>query len=584
MRKLLIANRGEIAVRVVHACADAGLVSVAVYADPDADALHVALADEAYSLDGMTAAETYLDIGKLIAIARRSGAAAVHPGYGFLAENADFAQAVLDAGLTWVGPSPQTIRALGNKVTAREIARRAGAPLVPGSDGPVPSAAEARAFAEAHGLPIVVKAAFGGGGRGLRVVRDLDDVEHAFASAQAEARAAFGRDECFVERFLDRPRHIEAQVLADSHGAVVVVGTRDCSLQRRNQKLVEEAPAPFLTVDQRRQLHDAARAICTEAGYVGAGTVEFLLGEDGSLSFLEVNTRLQVEHPVTELTSGIDLVAAQLVIADGGEVPVLTDPEPFGHAIELRINAEDGSRGFLPATGTITTLHLPTGPGVRVDTGVRAGSVVSGHFDSLLAKVIVHGRDRDHALRRARRAAREMEIAGVATVLPFHRAVLADDAFHRADRLGVWTTWIESELVPRLDTDPEFRQAPVDEGRWRFVVDVDGRRVTLGLPADLLDAFAARDGLAVGRQPEEPQDPAVLAAPMGGSLVRWLVCPGSHVDESEAVLVLEAMKMETTVVAHRAGVLEPRVSVGDRVQQGQDLARIAQEATDNVAR
>ncbi|MFH5822715.1 acetyl/propionyl/methylcrotonyl-CoA carboxylase subunit alpha [Georgenia sp. AZ-5] len=577
MRKVLIANRGEIAVRVVHACADAGLTSVAVYADPDAGALHVLLADEAYNLPGSSAAQTYLDVGKLLDVARRSGADAVHPGYGFLAENAAFAEAVLTAGLSWIGPPPRTIRVLGDKVEAREIARRVGAPLVAGSDGPVPDAAAARAFAREHGVPVAIKAAFGGGGRGLRVVRHLDDVGDAFASAQRESLAAFGRDECYVERFLDRPRHVEAQVLADAHGDVVVVGTRDCSLQRRHQKLVEEAPAPFLTEDQRRRVHESARAICAEAGYVGAGTVEFLLGQDGSLSFLEVNTRLQVEHPVTEVTSGVDLVQAQLAVADGERLPLRGDPAPVGHAIELRINAEDVGRGFLPSTGTITTFAAPSGPGVRVDTGVRAGSVVSGDFDSLLAKVIVHGADRQQALRRARRAAAEMEVGGVATVLPFHRAVLADPDFAGPDRLGVYTTWIESEFAARVEADPDFAQGTAAPERRRVVVDVDGRRVVLGLPADLLAGLAAGPAGAGGGDrgaPGAEEDGAAVTAPMGGTVIRWLAEPGSRVAQGSAVVLLEAMKTETKVVAHRDGVLEPRVAAGDRVDAGATLALI----------
>ncbi|WP_127129260.1 biotin carboxylase N-terminal domain-containing protein [Georgenia sp. SYP-B2076] len=588
MRKVLIVNRGEIAVRVVHACADAGLASVAVYADPDAAALHVQLADEGYALEGSSATATYLDAGKLLDVARRSGADAVHPGYGFLAENAAFAQAVLDAGLTWIGPPPEAIRVLGDKVQAREIARRVGAPLVAGSDGPVPTPAAAHRFAEEHGLPVVIKAAFGGGGRGMRVVRHLDDVEDAFASAQRESRGAFGRDECYVERFLDRPRHVEAQVMADTHGNVVVMGTRDCSLQRRHQKLVEEAPAPFLTPEQRRRVHESARAICAETGYVGAGTVEFLLGADGVLSFLEVNTRLQVEHPVTEVTSGHDLVQLQFAVADGGVLPVVADPDPVGHAIELRINAEDVGRGFLPSTGTLTTFDAPSGPGVRVDTGVRAGSVVSGDFDSLLAKVVVHGRDRQQALRRARRAAAEMEIAGVATVLPFHRAVLTDPDFASPDGLGIYTTWIEDEFATRVPADPDFAQGPAGAGRRRVVIDVDGRRVVLGLPADLLAGLATARSAGGGEDgggqdgggergggPAVAEDAAALTAPMGGTVVRWLVEPGAQVTRGNAVLLLEAMKTETKVTAHRDGVLgEPRAAAGDRVTAGATLALI----------
>ncbi|MEY9774654.1 acetyl-CoA/propionyl-CoA carboxylase biotin carboxyl carrier protein [Arthrobacter sp. MW3 TE3886] len=434
MRKVLIANRGEIAVRIARACDDAQLASVAVYADIDADALHVSAADVAFSLDGNSPADTYLNIPKLLAVAAQSGADAVHPGYGFLSENADFAQAVLDAGLTWIGPSPDAIRLLGNKITARDAAVRAGAPLVAGSDGPVDTAAEARAFAEQHGLPIAIKAAFGGGGRGMKVVRAIDEVEEAFDSAVREAVAAFGRGECFVERYLDRPRHVEAQVLADAHGNVVVVGTRDCSLQRRHQKLLEEAPAPFLSDEQTTLIYDAAKAVCREAGYSGAGTVEFLVAADGTVAFLEVNTRLQVEHPITEETTGIDLVQEQFRIAAGEPLRLTEDPAPRGHAFEFRLNAEDVGRGFLPSPGTIGEFAGPTGPGIRLDTGVRSGSFVAPQFDSLLAKLIVTGADRQQALRRARRALAEMRITGVATVLPFHRAVLESRGLHLQGR------------------------------------------------------------------------------------------------------------------------------------------------------
>ncbi|THE15926.1 ATP-grasp domain-containing protein, partial [Kocuria rosea] len=443
MRKILIANRGEIAVRVVHACAEAGLESVAVYADPDADAPHVLLADEAYALEGTSAAETYLDGDEVLAIARRCGADAVHPGYGFLSENAGFARAVIEAGLTWIGPSPETIVLLGDKVAAREIARRAGAPLVPGSDGPVESPEDARAFAQEHGLPVIVKAAHGGGGRGMRVVRELDEVEDAFRSAAREAQSAFGRGECFVERFLDRPRHVEAQVVADSHGHVVVLGTRDCSLQRRHQKLVEEAPAPFLSDDQRERIAAAAEGIFREAGYVGVGTAEFLVAPDGLISFLEVNTRLQVEHPITEEVYGVDLVRAQLTVAAGDPLPVLETPVPRGHAFEFRINAEDPGRGFLPSGGTVEAVDTPTGPGVRVDSGVHRGTRVATTFDSLLLKLVVSAPTREQALVRARTALRELRVHGVATTVPFHRAVLDAPAFAGGEGLGVWTTWIE---------------------------------------------------------------------------------------------------------------------------------------------
>ena len=584
MRKVLIANRGEIAVRVIRGCDDAGLESVAVYADVDADALHVGLATEAYSLDGSSPADTYLDAAKLLDIARRSGADAVHPGYGFLSENADFAQAVLDAGLVWVGPSPEAIRTLGNKVSAREIAIRVGAPLVAGSEGTVETGAEVRAFAVQHGLPVAIKAAFGGGGRGLKVVWELDAIEEAFDSAVRESQAAFGRGECFVERFLSRPRHVEAQILADGRGNVIVVGTRDCSLQRRNQKLVEEAPAPFLTPAQREQIHSSAKAICREAGYAGAGTVEYLLAEDGTVSFLEVNTRLQVEHPITEETSGIDLVLAQLTIAAGGDLPVADDPEPRGHSIEFRINAEDAGRGFLPSPGTVTAFTPPTGPGIRVDTGVRAGDVVSPQFDSLLAKLIVTGADRQQALRRARRALAEFEIAGLPTVLQFHRAVVQTPAFSSPDQLGVHTGWIESEFAEQLANDPQFAATAPDTARRTITIELDGRRMALGLPAGLLDGLASAGGAAGGRPgadsaasdvDSDTADSATLRSTMGGSVVKWLVEAGTEVAEGDPVLVVEAMKMEATVAAHRTGILAAwLVSPGDTVTLATAVASI----------
>ena len=575
MKKVLIANRGEIAVRIARACSDAGLQSVAVYSDPDADSLHVRLADEAYALDGSSGAETYLDMAKLIAVAVRAGADAVHPGYGFLSENADFAQAVMDVGLTWIGPTPQSIRDLGNKVTAREIAVRAGAPLVPGSDGPVANADEVLAFAQEYGLPVAIKAAFGGGGRGLKVARRLEDIEDAFESAVRESTAAFGRGECFVERFLDQPRHVEAQVLADTHGNVVVLGTRDCSLQRRNQKLVEEAPAPFLTPGQRAQIHASAKAICREADYHGAGTVEYLVGKDGIISFLEVNTRLQVEHPVTEETSGVDLVREQFRIAAGGTLAITEDPEPRGHAIEFRLNAEDPARGFLPGPGTVEAFEPPTGPGIRVDSGVRSGSVVSGHYDSLLAKLIVHGEDRPQALRRARAALDEMQIRGLPTVLPFHRAVVRHPDFLAEDRLGVHTTWIENEFAETLAASPEIARTAPDAARSTITVELDGKAVQLGLPARLYEALLSGGGgsgaPAGAGQPAVPgnaqADDGGLASPMAGSLVKWLVESGDTVEAGQPVAVLEAMKMETIVAAHRSGTAargpqEPGTAVG----------------------
>ncbi|MDR6988633.1 acetyl-CoA/propionyl-CoA carboxylase biotin carboxyl carrier protein [Paenarthrobacter nitroguajacolicus] len=584
MRKVLIANRGEIAVRVARACDDAGILSVAVYADIDADAMHVGAADEAYSLGGNSPADTYLNIGKLLAVAEESGADAVHPGYGFLSENADFAQAVLDAGLEWIGPSPESIRQLGNKITAREIAVAAGAPLVAGSDGPVSSAAEARAFAEEHGLPLAIKAAFGGGGRGLKVVRELAEVEEAFDSAVREAVAAFGRGECFVEQYLDRPRHVEAQIIADKTGNVVVVGTRDCSLQRRHQKLVEEAPAPFLSDNQRQQIYDGSKAIVREAGYYGAGTVEFLVSADGAVAFLEVNTRLQVEHPITEETAGIDLVQEQFRIAAGLPLSITEDPVPRGHSFEFRINAEDVGRGFLPSPGTVATFEAPTGPGIRLDTGVRSGSFVAPQFDSLLAKLIVTGADRQQALRRARRALAEINITGLATVLPFHRAVLESEDFTSVAGLKVHTRWIESDFADQIPVDPEYNVTAPDGERRTITIDVDGKRLAVGLPADLLDGWARSGqgipaasvvtGLPDSGASDSPAESALISS-MAGTVVKWLVEPGAVVAKGDPLVVLEAMKMETQVAAHRTGTLSEVLSVpGGVVTAGAVMAHI----------
>ncbi|MDI3330818.1 MAG: biotin carboxylase N-terminal domain-containing protein [Micrococcus sp.] len=594
LTKVLIANRGEIAVRVARACTDAGLASVAVYSDPDADALHVRAADEAYALPGTSAAETYLDIGRLLDVAGRSGADAVHPGYGFLSENADFAQAVIDAGLTWIGPSPQAIRALGDKVSARRIAVAAGAPLVPGTDGPAADAAEVRAFAEEHGLPVAIKAAFGGGGRGMKIVRRMEDVEHAFDSAVREAVTAFGRGECFVERFLDRPRHVEAQVLADAHGNVVVVGTRDCSLQRRNQKLVEEAPAPFLTEGQRARIHSSAKEICRRAGYTGAGTVEYLVAPDGLVSFLEVNTRLQVEHPVTEETTGVDLVREQFRIAAGEPLGITEDPAPRGHAIEFRLNAEDPALGFLPSPGRVEAFEAPTGAGIRVDTGVRSGSTVPGEYDSLLAKLIVWGEDRQQAIRRARAALDELVIRGLPTVVPFHQEVLRQEAFTHPERLGVYTTWIETEFAAELEASPYLAAATPGAERTELTVTLDGKAVRLGLPADLVRALrsggaGAGTGTADGtgaRTPDGAGDEAdgaeagpapdgVVTAPMDSSLVKWLAEDGEPVEAGQGLVVLEAMKMETTVAARHAGTFSRAdLQPADRVGKGQELGRL----------
>ena len=584
-RKVLIANRGEIAVRVARACRDAGITSVAVYADPDRDAPHVRLADEAYALGGDTPAASYLDMAKILDAANRAGADAVHPGYGFLSENADFAQAVTDAGLTWIGPPPQAIRDLGDKVAARRIARRAGAPLVAGTPDPVGGPDEVVAFAERHGLPVAIKAAFGGGGRGLKVARTLAEIPELYDSAVREAVAAFGRGECFVEQYLDRPRHVETQCLADRHGNVVVVSTRDCSLQRRHQKLVEEAPAPYLTPEQEAELYRASKAILREAGYVGAGTCEFLVGRDGRISFLEVNTRLQVEHPVSEEVTGIDLVAEMFRIADG-HVLDYPDPRPRGHSIEFRINGEDPGRGFLPAPGTVTGFVPPGGPGIRVDSGVEAGTVIGPAWDSLLAKLIVTGASRPQALRRAARALHEFEVHGMATVLPFHRAVVADPAFAPEVHGGegpftVHTRWIETDFAGGIPPFPAEPPAAADAVRREaFVVEVDGRRVEVSLPAAL--SRTAGEGPAPpprrtagsrGARPAVTGD--ALVSPMQGTVVKLAVAEGQRVDEGELVVVLEAMKMEQPITAHRSGTITGLTAdPGSSVSAGAALCRI----------
>ena len=593
--KVLVANRGEIAVRIARACRDAGLASVAVYADPDREALHVRVADEAYALDGARAAETYLDIAKLLDVARRSGADAVHPGYGFLSENAEFAQAVMDAGLTWVGPPPSAIRELGDKVSARHIAQRAGAPLVAGTPDPVSGPEEVHAFVAEHGLPVAIKAAFGGGGRGLKVARTSDEIDELYDSAVREATAAFGRGECFVERYLDRPRHVETQCLADEHGTVVVVSTRDCSLQRRHQKLVEEAPAPFLSDAQRAQLVDASVAILKEAGYVGAGTCEFLVAVDGTISFLEVNTRLQVEHPVSEEISGIDLVREQLRIADG-EPLGYDHVETRGHSLEFRLNGEDPAAGFLPAPGRISTLRFPAGPGVRVDSGVVEGDTVSGAFDSMIAKLVVTGATRTQAVERARRALAELEIAGIPTVVPFHRAVLDAPAFVPADPeqpFSVHTRWIETEfadVLPTLTGAPAVTATGSDEDAEpteleRVVVEVGGKRLEVVLPAALA-LRAGRGRAAAGPRRAAPRRaggrPGAVAAsgntltsPMQGTIVKVAVGEGDVVAEGDLVVVLEAMKMEQPLVAHRAGTVAALAAgVGGMVAAGSAICEI----------
>jgi acetyl-CoA/propionyl-CoA carboxylase, biotin carboxylase, biotin carboxyl carrier protein len=577
VRKVLIANRGEIAVRVIRACRDAGLRSVAVYAEPDRDAKHVRLADEALALGGSTAADSYLVVEKVLDACRESGADAVHPGYGFLSENAEFAQAVLHAGLTWIGPPPDAIRVLGDKVAARHLAARVGAPQVPGTADPVAGPEEILAFAEEHGLPVAIKAAFGGGGRGLKVARTMEEIPELFASAVREAEAAFGRGECFVERYLDRPRHVEAQIMADQHGSVTVVGTRDCSLQRRHQKLVEEAPAPFLSEEQRRLIHTSARDICAEAGYVGAGTVEFLVGVDGVISFLEVNTRLQVEHPVTEETSGIDLVRAQFAVAAGATVASLglaVDPEPRGHSFEFRINGEDPGRNFLPAPGTVTEYVEPAGPGVRVDSGVDAGSVVGGAFDSLLSKIIVTGASRAEALERARRVLDETVVGGMPTVLPFHRAVVRDPDF-TDDPFRVHTRWIETDWANELPPwSGDAAGADEPAARETVVVEVGGKRLEVTLPAGFGAAGAPAAGTKPARRTRSAAGAAgpggdALTSPMQGTIVKIAVAEGDSVAAGDLVVVLEAMKMEQPLTAHKAGTVKGlAAAVGEVVASG----------------
>ncbi|MFD7668978.1 acetyl/propionyl/methylcrotonyl-CoA carboxylase subunit alpha [Streptomyces sp. NPDC059788] len=587
MRKVLIANRGEIAVRVARACRDAGIGSVAVYADPDRDALHVRAADEAYALGGDTPATSYLDIAKVLAAAADSGADAIHPGYGFLSENAEFAQAVLDAGLTWIGPPPQAIRDLGDKVAARHIAQRAGAPLVAGTPDPVSGAEEVVAFAKEHGLPIAIKAAFGGGGRGLKVARTLEEVPELYDSAVREAVAAFGRGECFVERYLDRPRHVETQCLADKHGNVVVVSTRDCSLQRRHQKLVEEAPAPFLSEAQNAELYRASKAILKEAGYEGAGTCEFLVGQDGTISFLEVNTRLQVEHPVTEEVTGLDLVREMFRIADGEELGY-DDPAVRGHSFEFRINGEDPGRNFLPAPGTVTTFEAPAGPGVRLDAGVESGSVIGPAWDSLLAKLIVTGATREQALQRAARALGEFTVEGMATAIPFHRTVVKDPAFApeltgSTEPFKVHTRWIETEFVNDIKpfAAPGTDEAEADT-RETVVVEVGGKRLEVSLPSSL-GMPLARAAVAGGAKPKRKAAKKsgsaasgdTLTSPMQGTIVKVAVEEGQEVAEGDLVVVLEAMKMEQPLNAHRSGTVKGLTAeVGAALSSGAVICEI----------
>ena len=580
--KVLVANRGEIAVRVIRACVDEGIASVAVYAEPDADAPFVQLADEAFALGGSSAAESYLDMDKVLAAAEKSGADAIHPGYGFLSENAEFAQKVIDAGLTWIGPSPEAIAALGDKVTARHIAEAAQAPMAPGTKDPVAGADEVVSFAEEHGLPVAIKAAFGGGGRGMKVAYTLEEIPELYESATREATAAFGRGECFVERYLDKARHVEAQVLADQHGNVVVVGTRDCSLQRRFQKLVEEAPAPFLTDEQRERIHASAKAICREAGYFGAGTVEYLVGSDGLISFLEVNTRLQVEHPVTEATTGIDLVREQFRIARGEPLLFDGDPAAHGHAIEFRINGEDAAANFMPAPGTVTAYAEPAGPGVRVDSGVRAGSVVGGQFDSMLAKLIVTGRTRQEAIERARRALGEYVVAGFPTVIPFHQAMLNNPAFvGDEDGFSVYTRWIEEEWdgelpsTPATDEDEDTDADTRAPARRTFAVEIDGRRIEVALPEELVAAGPAKRKPKKRRANKAAVSGDAVASPMQASVIKVNVEEGQEVAEGDVLLVLEAMKMENPVKAHKAGAVTGLAAeVGGQVNKGAVLMEL----------
>ncbi|WKD61843.1 Biotin carboxylase [Corynebacterium ciconiae DSM 44920] len=582
--KVLVANRGEIAVRVIRAARDAGIPSVAVYAEPDAEAPFVALADEAFALGGSTSAESYLVFDKILCAAKKSGANAIHPGYGFLSENGDFAQAVIDAGLIWIGPSPQSINDLGDKVTARHIALRADAPMAPGTKEPVKDADEVVAFAEEHGLPIAIKAAFGGGGRGMKVAYKMEEVADLYESATREATAAFGRGECFVERYLDKARHVECQVVADMHGNVVVAGTRDCSLQRRFQKLVEEAPAPFLTDDQRTQLHESAKRICKEAGYYGAGTVEYLVGSDGLISFLEVNTRLQVEHPVTEMTTGLDLVREQFRIAEGRELHIKEDPKPRGHAFEFRINGEDAGSNFMPAPGTVVKYHEPSGPGVRMDSGITQGSVIGGQFDSMLAKLIVYGETREEALERSRRALAEYVVEGLPTVLPFHAHIVENPAFvGDGESFDVYTKWIEEEWENPIEPYVDPADADEDEEKLpsqKVVVEIDGRRVEVALPGDLsLGGGAggakkkAKKRRAGGGKKAVSGDAVV--APMQGTVIKVNVEEGQEVNEGDTVVVLEAMKMENPVKAHKSGTVEGlSAETGSGVSKGEALMEI----------
>ena len=581
--KVLVANRGEIAVRVIRAAKDAGIPSVAVYAEPDAEAPFVHLADEAFALGGQTSADSYLNFDKILDAAKKSGANAIHPGYGFLSENGDFAEAVENAGLIWIGPSPDSIRKLGDKVTARHIALAANAPMAPGTKEPVKDADEVVEFAKEHGLPIAIKAAFGGGGRGMKVAHSLDEVRDLYDSAVRESMAAFGRSECFVERYLDKARHVECQVVADMHGNYVVVSTRDCSLQRRFQKLVEEAPAPFLTDEQNERLHQSAKDICREAGYYGAGTVEYMVADDGLISFLEVNTRLQVEHPVSEEVTGWDLVQEQFRIAEGKELSRKEDPIPNGHAIEFRINGEDPGSNFMPAPGTVTKYVEPSGPGVRMDSGINEGEVIGGQFDSLLAKLIVWGKDRDQALARSARALDEYQVEGLATVIPFDRHIVKNPAFvGNGSSFDVYTKWIEQEWMETNPIEPYTGDTDADEDTTpsqKVVVEIDGRRVEVALPGDL--ALGGGNGGAKKKKSKKRRGGGktvsgdAVVAPMQGTIIKVNVEEGQEVQEGETVVVLEAMKMENPVKATKSGTVTGLdVEEGKGVSKGDPLMEL----------
>lgn len=574
MKKILIANRGEIALRIVRAARDYGAQSVAIYSDADSAALFVKHADEAYALKGDRAQDTYLNIDKVIDIAKRSGADSVHPGYGFLSESAEFAQRVMDEGLTWIGPSPEVIDLLGDKVKARTVAKKVGAPLVAGSNGMIESGNDVINFAKTHGYPVAIKAAHGGGGRGMKVVWKAEEANELFDSAVREAISAFGRGECYVEQFLDRPRHVEAQFIADKNGHVVVVGTRDCSLQRRNQKLVEEAPAPFLSQEERTSIEEAAHNICREVGYAGVGTVEFLLGRNGVISFLEVNTRLQVEHPVTEETANIDLVVEQFRIADGLDLSITETPEPIGHSIEFRINAEDVGRGFLPCPGKITRFIPPLGPGVRVDSGVREGDDIAPQYDSMMAKLIVTGKNREQALARANRALQEFVIEGVATVLPFHQLIVKNPDFTDKNSFGVHTRWIETDFAEPLSMAMRGKSEPVHINR--YMIELDGKRVELGLPDNFLQLLGGLSVAAPQEKGEKQQETTEgdLCAPIPGAIRTWLVEDGADVDAGATVAIMEAMKMETAIVAPCSGKIKIIKQAGENQQAGDIIGRI----------